>query len=371
MRSIATPTPPATRKASGRAIRSDMSNSPGALVRITSCTDEGGVGAEHDHLAMGHVDDAHHAEGDGEPDRGKQQHRAEREAVEDVLGGVQDGEPALDRGRCRAAPLRAGAPGRRAAGFAGAPAHRRSARSAITLAAARRSSSGRSLARKMIAACASDITRLMRRSVSRSIARLQGRQRRGVSRLEHRLRGFEPLCRIRREQRQPAHAPHSIARRMPVVDAHRLQAGRGFTGSRLAGRGVEERRRLVLDVSPAARPVEQPPFCKRLDDLGRSADRRSARPRRLPSRSRRSCPRQNARAPPRSAAAWTGSRERERQERGAQSERKRDAIFSWASGRYGSRASLRRAGGRHAPARGGARVKRTILAPPHFLVLVL
>ena len=47
--------------------------------------DEGGVGAEHHHLAMRHVDDAHDAEGDGEADRGKQQHRAQRHAVPDVL----------------------------------------------------------------------------------------------------------------------------------------------------------------------------------------------------------------------------------------------------------------------------------------------
>ena len=37
---------------------------------------------------MRHVDDAHHAEGDGEPDRGEQQHRAERDAVPDVLRRV-------------------------------------------------------------------------------------------------------------------------------------------------------------------------------------------------------------------------------------------------------------------------------------------
>ena len=46
---------------------------------------EGRVGAEHDHLAMRHVDDAHDAEGDGEADGGEQQHRAERQAVPDVL----------------------------------------------------------------------------------------------------------------------------------------------------------------------------------------------------------------------------------------------------------------------------------------------
>ena len=47
--------------------------------------DEGGVGAEHDQLAMRHVDDAHHPEGDGEADGGEQQHRAERQAEPDVL----------------------------------------------------------------------------------------------------------------------------------------------------------------------------------------------------------------------------------------------------------------------------------------------
>ena len=42
---------------------------------------EGDVGADHHHLAVRHVDDAHHAEGDGKPDRGEQQHRAERKPV--------------------------------------------------------------------------------------------------------------------------------------------------------------------------------------------------------------------------------------------------------------------------------------------------
>ena len=84
-RSMATPMPPATRKASGAAMRSDQSKSQGALLSDHLLGDEGGVGAEHDQLAMRHVDDAHHAEGDGEADGGEQQHRAEREAEPDVL----------------------------------------------------------------------------------------------------------------------------------------------------------------------------------------------------------------------------------------------------------------------------------------------
>ena len=94
---------------------SDQSNRPGALVRIELLHDEGGVGAEHHHLAMRHVDDAHDAEGDGKADGGKQQHRAEREAVPDVLRHVPDGEPIVDgrrwRRRRRAARRPAGSAG--------------------------------------------------------------------------------------------------------------------------------------------------------------------------------------------------------------------------------------------------------------------
>ena len=64
---------------------------------------EGGVGAEHHHLAMRHVDDAHHAEGDGEADRREQQHRAEREPVPGVLHRAPEREAVLDRRRSRRA----------------------------------------------------------------------------------------------------------------------------------------------------------------------------------------------------------------------------------------------------------------------------
>ena len=47
--------------------------------------DERRVGAQHHHLAVRHVDDAHDAEGDGEADGGEQQHRAQRQAVPEVL----------------------------------------------------------------------------------------------------------------------------------------------------------------------------------------------------------------------------------------------------------------------------------------------
>ena len=47
--------------------------------------DEGHIGADHHHLAMRHVDDAHDAEGDGKADGGKQQHRTETQAIDGVL----------------------------------------------------------------------------------------------------------------------------------------------------------------------------------------------------------------------------------------------------------------------------------------------
>ncbi|MBA7700191.1 hypothetical protein ES703_108900 [subsurface metagenome] len=59
---------------------------------------EGGVGADHHHLAMRHVDDAHDTEGDGKTNGGEQQHRAERQAVPGVLHHRPHGEVALDRG---------------------------------------------------------------------------------------------------------------------------------------------------------------------------------------------------------------------------------------------------------------------------------
>ncbi|MNY09817.1 hypothetical protein D3C86_1427560 [compost metagenome] len=57
---------------------------------------EGGVSADHHHLAMGHVDDAHHAEGDGKADGREQQYGAERQAVPYILCVIPEGERAFD-----------------------------------------------------------------------------------------------------------------------------------------------------------------------------------------------------------------------------------------------------------------------------------
>ncbi len=54
---------------------------------------------------MRHVDDAHHAEGDSEPDGGKEQHRAERKPVPGVLQRVPDQQALLQRSRGRSRGL--------------------------------------------------------------------------------------------------------------------------------------------------------------------------------------------------------------------------------------------------------------------------
>ncbi|MNU10355.1 hypothetical protein D3C72_2574590 [compost metagenome] len=50
---------------------------------------------------MGHVDDPHHAEGDGEADGGEQQNRAERNAEPDILQGPPDGAFLFEPGNGR------------------------------------------------------------------------------------------------------------------------------------------------------------------------------------------------------------------------------------------------------------------------------
>ncbi len=65
---------------------------------------EGRIGAEHHHLAMRHVDDAHDAEGDRQPDRRQEQHRAERQPVPDVLRIAPEFDLPVDRGDAALGP---------------------------------------------------------------------------------------------------------------------------------------------------------------------------------------------------------------------------------------------------------------------------
>jgi len=55
-----------------------------------------GVGADHQHFAVRHVDDAHQPEGDRESERREQQHAAEADSIEKRSENARDDEMLLD-----------------------------------------------------------------------------------------------------------------------------------------------------------------------------------------------------------------------------------------------------------------------------------
>ena len=55
------------------------------------------VGADHDQLAVRHVDDAHQAIGDRKAERGQQQDRPQRDTAEHATHHFAGGEALLDR----------------------------------------------------------------------------------------------------------------------------------------------------------------------------------------------------------------------------------------------------------------------------------
>ncbi len=57
---------------------------------------ESDIGAQHDHFAMRHVDDAHDAKGNSKADGRKQQDGTERKTVPDILSGIPESLPLLD-----------------------------------------------------------------------------------------------------------------------------------------------------------------------------------------------------------------------------------------------------------------------------------
>ena len=77
---------------------------------------EGGVGADHHHLAMRHVDDAHDAECDRQPDRRQQEDRSQADPLEDRAELAVELEPVLDLLQGRAGGLADGGAGVRVAG---------------------------------------------------------------------------------------------------------------------------------------------------------------------------------------------------------------------------------------------------------------
>ncbi len=70
---------------------------PGSVAAEQVLDHVGRVGADHDQLAVRHVDDAHQPVGDGEPQRSEQQHAAEAHAAEDAPDHLAGGEAAVDR----------------------------------------------------------------------------------------------------------------------------------------------------------------------------------------------------------------------------------------------------------------------------------
>ena len=95
-RSMATPKPPATRKAVGSATRQRIVEGAGKAGPEYLLHHEGRVGPDHHHLAMGHVYDAHDAERDGESDRRQQEHRAEADPGEELAQQLPEEDPFLD-----------------------------------------------------------------------------------------------------------------------------------------------------------------------------------------------------------------------------------------------------------------------------------
>ncbi len=196
-RSMAMPTRPATRKADGNGDRQRVVEQPRREGADELLHHERGVGAQHHHLAVRHVDDAHDAEGDGEPDGREQQDGAEREAVPEVLHHAAIGR---DTGRWRRwhrPPCAARWAADRRAGCRAVPRASWSLRSRMTAMASSLSTSLDDGCMRTIAARASSIAFLTRASVSLAKRRFERRQRVGIARLEHGLRRLEAPVRDR------------------------------------------------------------------------------------------------------------------------------------------------------------------------------
>ena len=197
---------------------------------------EGDIGPDHDHLAVRHVDDAHHPEGDGQTNSREQQNRTERQPVPGVLHGrpqrevTLNGRRRIGRGARDRRRLIAGQPGQQRQRFLIAP----------------RLDGGDGL--KLFGVGGVFLEQQDRR------ARLGKRQLRGlvglllegavdhrqhglVMGLEHRLRGLDAPGGIGRQQRQTAERGLDGAAQT-VVEPYSHGAV-GDAGNRRAGRGVD------------------------------------------------------------------------------------------------------------------------------------
>ncbi len=211
---------------------------------------------------MGHVDDAHHAEGDGEPDGGKQQHGAERQAVQRVLDGVQHGQTALDRRRCafgrelengRAALLDSA---EKCQGVLVPPFSNHVDRCdliCVGYAILEDDSGGSCLRQRLLDLW---VGLLRERSV-------QGRKRAGVPRLDHSFGGRKALDRVGVHQRERTQSGFKCPA-YTVVEADRLEA-EGLLGWGDPGAGVEIFAVGAFDKHALIRRVEEPAIGKSLE----------------------------------------------------------------------------------------------------------
>ena len=187
--------------------------------------DEGRVGAQHHHLAMRHVDHAHGAEGDGEPDRRQQQHRAERDAVPDVLRHLPGGERLAHRRRRRRSRPALTSPSDDAAVACSTPRASRSPRSRTRAMASSFCAAGASEA-STLAARASLIERLMRASFSTASAWSRAASDDGVAALEERFGGAPAHAGIGAHQGERADGRLDDAAQA-VVDPDAVELGFG------------------------------------------------------------------------------------------------------------------------------------------------
>ena len=209
--------------------------------------DKSRVGAQHDHLAMRHVDHAHGAEGDGEPDGGQQQHRAERNAIPDILRHLPRGQRLLDRvggGRGSGLDLAVGG------GSDGLQNAERIAVGAVT----NQGDRGELLRRRRVGGREHDGgTRLAHRALDARVLfdgkrLVEGRQGRRIPTLEEGVGSAEPDPGIGAHQGERTDRGLDRAAQA-VVDAHTLEVGFDGATGRLAGDRFAQRQPVAVDLA--------------------------------------------------------------------------------------------------------------------------
>ena len=207
---------------------------------------------------MGHVDDAHDAEGDGEANGGQQQHRAERQTVPGVLHAGPDRERTLDRGdgagrglgNARRLIAAADLGQQRQRFLIAARPDGRDGLELVDLAGIglEQENGGARLGQRLFDAA---VGFLGERRVHR-------RQRRLVMRLEHGFRRRQPRDHVRRQQGQAAQRGVDTAAQA-IVEAHR----RGIVGQLVDGRAggrIDDLAVGLLDIDLLGLGIEHQPL---------------------------------------------------------------------------------------------------------------